>query len=78
MRFCKVCDRVVYGDLLINDRKYLIIAVYVPHGGYEQVHFDDCFDHIPQTVLEGQRLGMKCMMGGDFNIELHRGWRGTD
>ena len=35
VRFCKVSDRVVYGDLLINDRKYRIIAVYVPHGGYE-------------------------------------------
>ena len=66
----------VYVDLVINDRKYRIVSVYVPHGGYDQIHFDTCFDHIRQTVLDGQRLGMKCMMGGDFNTELHRGWRG--
>ena len=76
LRFCKISDRVVYADLLINDRKYRIVAVYVPHGGYGQVHFDDCFGYIRQTILDGQRLGMKSMMGGDFNTEQYRGWRG--
>ena len=76
LQFGKVSDRVAYVDLCINNKQYRIIAVYVPHGGYDQHCFDYCFDHIRQTILEGQRLGMQCMIGGDFNSELNRGVRG--
>ena len=74
---CKqVSDRIVYVDMIVFGKKYRIIAVYVPHGGYRVEDFTTCFHHLRETVLEAHRSGMKCMMGGDFNTELEHGWRG--
>ena len=72
----KVSDRIVYIDMKIFGRKYRIIAVYVPHQGYPVDDFASCFDHLRLTVLDAHREGMQCMLGGDFNTELERGWRG--
>ena len=76
VHFQKVSDRLVYVDLLLHGLKYRVIAIYVPHAGYHQTWFDECFDHLRTTVLEAQNQGMKCMIGGDFNLEQNRGWRG--
>jgi len=76
IRFHKVSDRLVYVDLLLNGNKYRVIAVYVPHAGYDVYWFDTCFDHLRKTIIDGQRMGFKCMVGGDFNTEQNRGWRG--
>jgi exonuclease III len=75
--FCKISDRVAYVDLVLSGTKYRIIAVYVPHAGYHVDYFTVCFDHLRKTLLDGQRKGMKCMLGGDFNTEQNRGWRGN-
>ena len=76
IQFHKISDRLVFVDLLLHESKYRVIAIYVPHAGYQQIWFDECFDHLRTTVLEAQRKGMECMIGGDFNLEQHRGWRG--
>ena len=76
VRFCKVFDRLVFADMIINSKKYRVIAVYMPHAGYEQHYFTECFDHLRQAILDGHGAGMRCMVGGDFNIERYRGWRG--
>ena len=70
-------DRVLYVDVLLVDRKYRAVAVYIPHVGYTFEEYDICFDHLRQTIIDAQRHGIKCMVGGDFNIELYRGWRGN-
>ena len=76
IEFCKVSDRVTYVDLVLNGTKYRIISVYVPHAGYDVSCFTICFDHLRKALSDGQRAGFRCMIGGDFNSERHRGWRG--
>ena len=44
VKFQKVSGRVVYVDLVVHGLKYRIVAVCVPHAGYAQISFDDCFD----------------------------------
>ena len=73
VKFQKISDRVVYVDLVLHGLKYRVVAVYVPHARYAQILFDDCFDDLRKTLLEGQQKGMKCLVGGDFNLERHRG-----
>ena len=73
---CKISDRIGYVDLVLNGTKYRIIAVYIPHAGYNIDYFTVCFNYLRKAVLDGQRLGMRCMIGGDFNTERNRGWRG--
>ena len=71
----QVSDRIVYIDLVVFGKTYRIIAVYVPHQGYPLEDFTFCFDHLRETVLDAHKKGIQCMMGGDFNTELERGWR---
>ena len=76
IRMERVSDRIVFADIRISKCTYRFIAVYFLHAGYSLEDFEICFDDLRSKVLMGQRLGMKCMVGGDFNIELNRGWRG--
>lgn len=71
----RVSDRMVLTDIRIGTCTYRFIAVYFPHAGYALEEFETCIDNLRTNVLMGQRLGMKCMVGGDFNIEMNRGWR---
>ena len=76
IEFCKVSDRIAYVDLVLNGTKYRIVSVYIPHAGYDVNFFNMCFDHLRTTLSDGQQNGYRCMIGGDFNIVRHRGWRG--
>ena len=74
--FCRVSDRLLYVDVKLHGKGYRILAIYVPHAGYNVNEYEICLDDLRKCVLEGQRQGRKCMVGGDFNTELQRGWRG--
>ena len=69
-------DRVLLVDLMLQHRKYRIICVYVPHAGYSLEIFEACFEELQLVIRDAQAQAMKCMVGGDFNAELYRGWRG--
>ena len=75
--FVRVSDRLLYLDLSVNGRCYRFSAVYFPHAGYSWDAFNSCYDDLRSTVLEGQHLGRKCFVGGDFNSEMYRGIRGN-
>ena len=75
-RFSRVSHRVLSLDLQMHGYKYKIISIYMPHAGYPTESFNECLDDIRVAVLDGQRHGMRCLLGGDFNTELYRGWRG--
>ena len=51
--------RLIWVDISIGKLTYRVISVYVPHAGYQQVWFDECFDHLRGKVLEAQQKGMK-------------------
>ena len=76
VRVVRVSDRMVFIDIRIAVCTYRFISVYFPHVGYSIEDYEICFNDLRTNVIMGQRLGMKCMVGGDFNIELNRGWRG--
>lgn len=77
VKFARVSDRVLYLDLLVNERLYKIITVYVPHAGYPMDVFNSCYDLFRRTVLEGQHFGRQCFVGSDFNSEMYRRIRGN-
>ena len=64
-------------DVKLNAWNYRIIAIYAPHAGYTVHEFNICFDDLRKCVLEGQRNGRKCVIGGDFNTDLERMERGS-
>ena len=63
-------------DVKLHGKDYRILAIYVPHAGYSVNEYENCLDDFRNCVLDGQRNGRKCMVGGDFNTDLLRGWRG--
>ena len=75
--FSRVSDRLLLVDLTMHERLYRIQSIYIPHAGYHVNDFNICFDDLRKSVLEGQQIGRKCFIGGDFNAEMYRGWRGN-
>ena len=75
--FCRTSDRLLFVDLTLNERHYTILLIYAPRAGYSVNDFNSCFDDLRQLVLEGQKIRRECLVGGDFNSDVHRGWRGT-
>ena len=73
----RVSDRIVYIDLDIFGKQCRVIAVYFPHAGYPSDDFHQCLYLLRTTIMATSENGMKCMVGGDFNLVLHHGWRGT-
>ena len=69
-------DRTVYVDVSTGEKSYRIIAIYLPHAGYSKDLFNHYFDEMACVVADARTRNMKCLIGGDFNTELHRGWRG--
>ena len=76
VRVERVSDRMVFIDIPIATYTYRFISVYFPHAGDSIEDYETCFNDLRTNVIMGQRLGMKCMVGGDFNTDLNRGWRG--
>ena len=72
---CAVSDRITYVDLLLHDRKYRVVSVYVPHAGYPPSAFETCMDSLRSTVLQASKLGYIPLVGGDFNTQANVGWR---
>ena len=54
-----------------------MVATYFPHGGYSVDNYNLCFDAVRKVVIDGQRIGRKCFVGGDFNTVLDVSWRGN-
>ena len=48
-----------------------IIAVYLPHAGYESSYFQDSFDESERLVMEAYGKQFKVIIGGDFNLSLN-------
>lgn len=41
IQFHKISDRLLFVDLLLHGSKYNVIAIYVPHAGYQQIWFNE-------------------------------------
>ena len=72
--FYRISDRLLYVDVRLYGKAHRILAIYVPYAGYNE--YEVCLGDFRKCVLGGQRGGRKCMIGGDFNTDIERGWRG--
>ena len=51
------------------------VSAVVPHAGYSQTPYHKCMDALRNAFVDAGKTGFKCMVGGDFNTGLYRGWR---
>lgn len=50
----------------------------MPHAGYTAREFRHYLNEVRECVLCVQNQGLKCIVGGDFNVQLGRGWRSAN
>ena len=72
-----ISGRVLAMDVCINGLKIRVVAAYLPHCGYDVEVFDQTFDQIRCVVDQGQKQKRKIIIGGDFNLQVNVGYRGT-
>ena len=72
-----ISGRVLALDVCINGLKIRVVAVYLPHCGYDVEDFDQTFDQLRCVVDQGQKQKRKIIIGGDFNSQVNVGYRGT-
>ena len=70
--------RVMHCDIRIGKCTYRFVATYLPHAGYPDADFRQCMQHIRNTVAHAHQHKYRCVIGGDFNAEIGRGWRGAE
>ena len=69
-------DRVMAVDLKISQKTIRLIAVYLPHSGYDRKYFQDTFIDIEVLANDAMDKGYTIILGGDFNLSLDQGYRG--
>ena len=73
-RIC-VTDRVMAIDLKISHKMIRIIAVYLPHAGYDSNYFQSTLDDVERLIMEACDKRYAVVIGGDFNLSLDQGDR---
>ena len=68
-------DRVMAVDLKISQKTIRLIAVYLPHSGYDRKYFQDTFTDIEVLANDAMDKGYTIILGGDFNLSLDQGYR---
>ena len=71
-----ISDRVMALDVKIGSNKIRIIAVYMPHAGYEWQAFLNVFDELQSLATQATDQGMHLLVAGDFNLSLGSTMRG--
>ena len=76
-RVHRVSGRVLAIDLRRGGCVFRIVSVYCPHGGYEITDLEEMYHQLHVLFLEAQRRNFRIIIGGDFNIVVGVGDRGT-
>ena len=69
-------ERLMYVDLALPGCIVRCISVYMPHMGYPAEELETVYEQLHQIVEAASRLGLKVLIGGDFNTQLDVGRRG--
>ena len=72
-----ISNRIMGIDVKIGGKRVRVISVYVPIAGYSWSEFEECIEDITILTSEATRLNMSVIIGGDFNLSLGIGRRGT-
>ena len=74
----KICvnDRVMAVDLKIDKKIIRIMAVYLPHSGYEYNYFQETLTYIERLAMDAWDKRYTLIIAGDFNLSLDHGDRG--
>ena len=62
-------------DLKISHKMIRIIAVYLPHAGYDSNYFQSTLDDVERLIMEACDKRYAVVIGGDFNLSLDQGVR---
>ena len=68
--------RVLALDICIDRVAIRVVAVYLPHCGYDVQVFDDTYEQIRCAIDQGKKKQRKIIVGGDFNTQANIGYRG--
>ena len=84
--FCFIITKIhaVTGRILAVDIKWIraqirVIAVYVPHSGYDRFSEEDLlafYEELYALLIDAIRKKMRIIIGGDFNTVFRDGRRG--
>ena len=76
IRVHNISGRVLGLDVCINGTKIRVVAIYLPHCGYDVEDFDQAFDQIRCIVDQGQKNKRTNIIRGVFNTQTNVGYRG--
>ena len=75
-RTAVVNDRLMYVDIKVSNKTTRFAAIYVPHAGYADADLRLVYDGLYCVLEEARSNSFACIVGGDFNTQLHIGMRG--
>ena len=75
--FQKKCfgDRVLAIRLILFGRKFSVMAVYLPHAGYDVSSLNEAYESMYEATRWMTTHSHSYVIGGDFNTQLGSGWR---
>ena len=68
-----ISDRVMYVDVELHGKACRAIAAYLPHAGFPAMFADEVYEQLSSCC----RTARICIVGGDFQTELHEPVRGA-
>ena len=66
----------MYVDVTTFNKTVRFAAVYMPHAGYPDAEMRLVYERLHQILEDARSKSFACIVGGDFNTQLHVGLRG--
>ena len=66
----------MYVDVTTFNKTVRFAAVYMPHAGYPDPDLRLVYERLHQILEDARSKSFACIVGGDFNTQLHVGLRG--
>ena len=76
--FQAISERIAAMDFIAQGRKFRIIAVYMPHSGYNEASVEQVYEQIANLVKQGRRQRRTLVLAGDWNARVGQPLAGDD
>ena len=72
MKIHRMSDRVMSVDMAFHGKKYRVVAIYLPHAGYDESFIFEIYGQVQVLIDQALQNSMNIIVGGDFQMELNQ------
>ena len=72
MKIHRMSDRVMSVDMTFYGKKYRVVAIYLPHAGYDESFIFEIYGQAQVVIDQALQNSMNIIVGGDFQTELNQ------